>query len=286
MKISEPVSEDEPAAAKDAAAKAEAAKAEDAKAEDAKAEDAKDAAKAEATKAEATKDAAAKAEAKPPPKVEGAGSHHVGEYYYTSFPGFGRKGIAPGMRFGDPILNRENKFVYYNPCEENDNCWSEDSDEVYKKWKDMKQVAPSTDELMENQLQHAFRVATKNMDACKAAYTHDEEASDKCQHKEARKLCYSFVNLANVCDWTQESRVDSLTGTVYWDEAHELKACKSDAKKSMDDMCKKHTKLPGVSVSHWPWQDWKMNMVGKDTFSGDVVLGPEAWSGRYSNGAR
>jgi hypothetical protein len=47
--------------------------------------------------------------------------------------------------------------------------------------------------------------------------------------------------------------------------------CEGDSKKAMDELCPMFTKLPGVSVTHWPWQDFNMNM-GARSFSADALL--------------
>jgi hypothetical protein len=37
-----------------------------------------------------------------------------------------------------------------------------------------------------------------------------------------------------------------------------LQSCNDKAMEAMSSLCADMEKLPGVSVSHWPWQDFKM----------------------------
>ena len=81
------------------------------------------------------------------------------DYYITAFPPGGRKGIGnnksvhedivvvmtnmlagPGLSFGDPVLNKYNKFRYVLPCTKKGNC-PKPEDEAYLDWKSLKQVS-------------------------------------------------------------------------------------------------------------------------------------------------
>jgi hypothetical protein len=72
-----------------------------------------------------------------------------------------------------------------------------------------------------------------------------------------------------------------MQGTVYFDEAFQLKACTNDVRMAFLDMCKEAEKIPGINVDHWPWQGHSMNL-GIRGFSGDAVLGPYYWSNRQN----
>ncbi len=80
------------------------------------------------------------------------------DYYMTAFPPGGRKGVGkninferlsfrhehsfetgPAFRFGDPVLNKYNKFRFVLPCVKKGNCPSPE-DEKYLDWKELKQV--------------------------------------------------------------------------------------------------------------------------------------------------
>ncbi len=46
---------------------------------------------------------------------------------------------GPGLSFGDPILNKYNKFRFVLPCVRKGNC-PKPEDEAYLDWKSLKQV--------------------------------------------------------------------------------------------------------------------------------------------------
>ena len=46
---------------------------------------------------------------------------------------------GPGLSFGDPVLNKYNKFRFVLPCVRKGNC-PKPEDEAYLDWKSLKQV--------------------------------------------------------------------------------------------------------------------------------------------------
>jgi hypothetical protein len=73
-------------------------------------------------------------------------------YYHSSFPTTNRKGIGPGLSFGDPVLNRLNKYKMAPPaCLAKGNC-VEEGDTSHDDWRALKQRSPTADEDMEHQV--------------------------------------------------------------------------------------------------------------------------------------
>jgi len=82
-----------------------------------------------------------------------------------------------------------------------------------------------------------------------------------------------------VCDSASASRHDVYTATVYFAKSALPKACQSAERKKLVGLCRPAEKLPGVAMSHWPWQGHSINL-NKRGFSGDSFLGPYGFSGR------
>eukprot|EP00960_Hanusia_phi_P028232 747273-Hanusia_phi.AAC.2 len=180
------------------------------------------------------------------------------EYYHSAFPTSGRKGIGPGLSFGDPVLNKKNKYkMQPKACVLRGDCDKEGS-EAYLDWRNLKQVRRSADEQMEEQLTILFKRTGMNLKDCQDGFEEDEEMVEKCQRKVARDLCYKFESLANTCKMSNDSRMNREDQTVYFDKYYNLKACKTDTYKAMSHMCSEVEKLPGIVVSHWPWQGHSM----------------------------
>ncbi|EKX44826.1 hypothetical protein GUITHDRAFT_139451 [Guillardia theta CCMP2712] len=182
------------------------------------------------------------------------------EYYHSAFPTNGRKGIGPGLSFGDPVLNKKNKYkMQPRACVLRGDCDKEGS-EAYLDWRNLKQVHRSADEQMEEQLTILFKRTGMSLKDCQDGFEEDEKMVEKCQRKAARDLCYKFESLSHTCKMSANSRINREDQTVYFDKSYNLKACKTDTYKAMSQMCSEVEKLPGIVVSHWPWQGHSMNL--------------------------
>jgi len=200
-------------------------------------------------------------------------------YYHSSFPTTNRKGIGPGLSGGDPVLNKLNKYkMAPKACILTGNC-VEEGDDSHDDWRNLKQVSDTADEDMEDQLDYLFRMTEMNLEACEEGYGEDEEAQEKCEKKQTRKMCYTFESMSQLCDYTLEQRKNHMDHTYYFDKEFELKTCTNEVRTSLLEMFAGAEKVPGINVDHWPWHGHSLNLNVRG-FSGDWMLGPYGWSGR------
>lgn len=212
-------------------------------------------------------------------KLEEEDEDEEENYYHSSFPTTNRKGLGPGLSAGDPVLNKLNKYkMAPKACILTGNC-VEEGDDSHDDWRNLKQVADTADEDMEDQLDYLFRMSELHLEACEEGYGEDEEKLEACEKKETRKMCYTFESMSQLCDYTLEQRKNEMDDTYYFDKEFELKTCTNDVRVALLEMCAEAEKIPGINVDHWPWQGHSLNL-GKRGFSGDWLLGPYGWSGR------
>ena len=81
--------------------------------------------------------------------------------------------------------------------------WQE-GDDSHDDWRNLKQVSDTADADMEDQLTYLFRMAELSLEACEEGYGDDEEAQEKCEKKETRKMCYMYESMSQLCDSTLE----------------------------------------------------------------------------------
>ena len=217
--------------------------------------------------------------AAPTHMLDEAGEDDEENYLHSSFPTTNRKGVGPGLSAGDPVLNKENKYKMAPPaCILTGNC-VEEGDDSHDDWRNLKQVADTADEDMEDQLDYLFRMTEMSLEACEEGYGEDEEKLEACEKKETRKMCYTFESMSQLCDLTLKQRQNELDNTYYFDKQFELKTCTNDVRVALLEMCAEAEKIPGINVDHWPWQGHSLNLNQRG-FSGDWLLGPYGWSGR------
>jgi len=205
-------------------------------------------------------------------------------YFHSSFPTTNRKGIGPGLSAGDPVLNKLNKYkMAPKACILTGNC-VEEGDDSHDDWRNLKQVSDTADADMEDQLTYLFRMAELSLEACEEGYGDDEEAQEKCEKKETRKMCYMYESMSQLCDSTLEQRKNELDHTYYFDKKYELTTCTNEVRTALLEMCAEAEKIPGINVDHWPWQGHSLNL-NRRGFSGDWLLGPYGWSGRVKHSA-
>ena len=100
-----------------------------------------------------------------------------------------------------------------------------------------------------------------------------------CSHGVCGGL-YVYQSLSETCDTAKEQRFNRLDGTYYFTENELPKSCTSAQRTRLLELCRPAEKLPGLAVSHWPWQGQSLNR-NKLGFSGDsLLLGPYGFSGR------
>eukprot|EP00292_Cryptomonas_paramecium_P013172 CAMPEP_0113705340 /NCGR_PEP_ID=MMETSP0038_2-20120614/27082_1 /TAXON_ID=2898 /ORGANISM="Cryptomonas paramecium" /LENGTH=225 /DNA_ID=CAMNT_0000630345 /DNA_START=13 /DNA_END=690 /DNA_ORIENTATION=- /assembly_acc=CAM_ASM_000170 len=175
------------------------------------------------------------------------------QYYTTAFPPGQRKGVGPGLSFGDPVLNKYNKFRFVLPCVKKGNCPS-DKDTSYLDWKNLKQYSPTTDEQLGHELDFLASDLESQKKVCEDGFAGYDDDVKRCSDKATRKTCYKYEALAHICEESADRQINSLEGTKYFDSKFLLKSCASDSRKTLTDTCKEAEKLPGVNVQHWPWQ--------------------------------
>jgi len=82
--------------------------------------------------------------------------------------------------------------------------WWQEGDDSHDDWRNLKQVSDTADDDMEDQLTYLFRMAELSLEACEEGYGDDEEAQEKCEKKETRKMCYMYESMSQLCDSTLE----------------------------------------------------------------------------------
>ena len=75
-----------------------------------------------------------------------------------------------------------------------------------------------------------------------------------CEHRAVRHTCYIFESQSQLCDAASASRHNHFDGTVYFAKSGLPKACQSQQRKHLMRLCRSAEKLPGIAMSHWPWQ--------------------------------
>eukprot|EP00802_Teleaulax_amphioxeia_P013911 Tamp_13966.p1 GENE.Tamp_13966~~Tamp_13966.p1 ORF type:complete len:389 (-),score=70.77 Tamp_13966:504-1499(-) len=216
--------------------------------------------------------------------------------YRTSTGGQSPKGVGTA-RIGDPVLNKHDKSIYERRCEQDGNCitsdwrtlsneWQHDDNHRMRQrfWRHTKQVDRSmdisADEDMKAQLDKIISDTEKTIDECRQQFAIvSDEAVVHCEHRAVRHTCYIFESQSQLCDAASASRHNHFDGTVYFARSGLPKACQSQQRKHLMRLCRSAEKVPGVAVSHWPWQGHSFNL-NKRGFSGDSFLGPYGFSGR------
>lgn len=191
--------------------------------------------------------------------------------YRTSGGSQQPKGVGT-FRIGDPILNKNDKSIYRRKCEEDGNCVTDDwrtlgdkwktdpqhqSDQ--KHWRNTKQIDRSMDisanDDMMSQLESLVADTERSIQQCKQQFeVVSDEAIDHCEMRAVRHTCYVFESQNSLCDFAAASRQNRFDGTVYFAKSGLPKACRSEERKHLLQLCRPVEKLPGVAISHWPWQ--------------------------------
>jgi len=170
-----------------------------------------------------------------------------------------------GFLAGDPILNQNvQSGTYVDPCQKTLNCPTAEDEEKNAKWRSTKQVRLGASELMERQLVQVLLKMQRRAEECEKGFPDDEAKIAKCTEDHLQRACDKYAEVKRTCDWSEAQVMETH-------QALTLKVCEGDSKKAMDELCPMFTKLPGVSVTHWPWQDFNMNM-GARSFSADALL--------------
>uniref|UniRef100_A0A6T8BFL6 Uncharacterized protein n=1 Tax=Cryptomonas curvata TaxID=233186 RepID=A0A6T8BFL6_9CRYP len=180
------------------------------------------------------------------------------EYSYSADPltFMARKQLGTVFSAGDPVLNANVAVKVTKPCVLNGNCWTED-DAKYLDWRALKQetLGQSVDQQMESQFKKMQLLLEKAAKACEEGFGEDKESAEACTAKESRRICNRYETLAHNCAESIAARNNTFDGTHYFHEAFLLQSCDGDARKSVEETCKTHEKLPGVNVWHWPGFD-------------------------------
>jgi len=191
--------------------------------------------------------------------------------YRTSSGGQSPKGVGTA-RIGDPVLNKHDKSIYERRCEQDGNCitsdwrtlsneWQHDDNHRMRQrfWRHTKQVDRSmdisADEDMKAQLDKIISDTEKTIDECRQQFAIvSDEAVVHCEHRAVRHTCYIFESQSQLCDAASASRHNHFDGTVYFAKSGLPKACQSQQRKHLMRLCRSAEKLPGIAMSHWPWQ--------------------------------
>ena len=121
-------------------------------------------------------------------------------------------------------------------------------------------------------MQHALTFRRTSAVVSKKAVKH-------CEHRKVRHTCALFESQNLNCDLASAQRHNLFTNTVYFSKSLLPQSCVSRERVQLIRLCRTAEKLPGVPMSHWPWQGHSLNL-NKRGFSGDSFLGPYGWSGR------
>jgi len=176
------------------------------------------------------------------------------------------------FRIGDPVLNKHDKSVFRRRCEHDRDCVTDDWRTLSKAWRDDpehrerqklwrkttqidRSIDISADEDMQAQLDSLIQDTERNIDECQQEFEQvGEDAMEHCERRAVRHTCYVFESQSQLCDFASASRHDALTGTVYFPKSALPQACQSAERKKLMGLCRPAEKLPGVAMSHWPWQ--------------------------------
>jgi hypothetical protein len=195
----------------------------------------------------------------------------VSNNYRTSMGGQQPKGVGTA-RIGDPVLNKYDKSIYRRRCEVEGDCitsdwrtlsnaWKNDDGHRLRQrfWRNTKQVDRSIDisanQDMKEQLAKLISDTQSSIGQCGAQFkVVSDEAVHHCERRAVRHTCYIFQSQSQVCDDASASRHNSFDGTVYFARSGLPSACQSEQRKHLVRLCDWAEKLPGVAMSHWPWQ--------------------------------
>jgi len=100
---------------------------------------------------------------------------------------------------------------------------------------------------MEDQLNYLFRTTELGLEQCVEGYGDDEEAVEKCEKKQTRRMCYTYESMSQLCDYTLEQRKNRMDKTYYFDKAFELKTCTNEVRTALLKMCAEAEKVPGIN---------------------------------------
>jgi len=195
----------------------------------------------------------------------------VSNNYRTSMGGQQPKGVGTA-RVGDPVLNKYDKSIYRRRCEVEGDCitsdwrtlsnaWKNDDGHRLRQrfWRNTKQVDRSIDisanQDMKAQLAKLISDTQSSIGQCGAQFkVVSDEAVHHCERRAVRHTCYIFQSQSQVCDDASASRHNKFDGTVYFAKSGLPSACQSEQRKHLVRLCDWAEKLPGVAMSHWPWQ--------------------------------
>jgi hypothetical protein len=191
--------------------------------------------------------------------------------YRTSMGGQQPKGVGTA-RIGDPVLNKYDKSIYRRRCEVEGDCitsdwrtlsnaWKNDDGHRLRQrfWRNTKQVDRSIDisanQDMKAQLAKLVSDTQSSIVQCGAQFkVVSDEAVHHCERRAVRHTCYIFQSQSQVCDDASASRHNRFDETVYFARSGLPSACQSEQRKHLVRLCDWAEKLPGVAMSHWPWQ--------------------------------
>jgi hypothetical protein len=191
--------------------------------------------------------------------------------YRTSMGGQQPKGVGTA-RIGDPVLNKYDKSIYRRRCEVEGDCitsdwrtlsnaWKNDDGHRMRQrfWRNTKQVDRSIDisanQDMKAQLAKLVSDTQSSIVQCGAQFkVVSDEAVHHCERRAVRHTCYIFQSQSQVCDDASASRHNRFDETVYFARSGLPSACQSEQRKHLVRLCDWAEKLPGVAMSHWPWQ--------------------------------
>ena len=200
-----------------------------------------------------------------------------------------------GFHVGDAILNRYAEQGHYvDPCVARGNCppgeVGEDATDANATdatdvaaasstdWRSIKQTRKSASDMLENELKQTLIMLSRKLQECEEGFPADPAREHACVSDYAQRACDKYTDVIQTCDWSEEMRVNA-DNTTNFPESFKMKVCDGEERAAFDSFCPSFTKLPGVSVTHWPWQDFNINM-GASTFSADALIPgmPRQWA--------